>query len=414
MVTKKLFGALIQNDNFFLKCLTKYADIDRMRSNSRSALSFIFVVTLIVTTSFFSPDTLCAQDLSITSVDLNIEQGSDGGYHLYIKKKPGINSVLLTESTKDPAMQNDNYAFRTAAWNSVNGDEPRLIDGVFLSRNQGIWSLVDSSSEMHPKYGEVFHIYMPYILQYGYDWSRHGEIYVSNGTYFNIRAFELPYADYAGAFHDNSFMLEVAQSVNEKSTETNYMQDTVDAFSVIAAMSKGKNDEEGSLTRSLGGDDSVKVIQDILIRERGQGLDIVFCLDTTASMKKEIEAIKKYLSAIIRDESQFTFMRVGLVLYKDYGDEYVTRMYPFTNDIEYFQSNLMSIKVGGGKDIPEAVHEALFDAAAEFSWMQENRVVILLGDAPPHPRPKGVITQEIAETALMAQRIKVEAIILPQ
>ncbi len=37
--------------------------------------------------------------LAILPGDLRIEAREDGGYDLYIRKKPGIGSVLLTESS---------------------------------------------------------------------------------------------------------------------------------------------------------------------------------------------------------------------------------------------------------------------------------------------------------------------------
>ncbi|MDR0642241.1 MAG: hypothetical protein LBG07_07265, partial [Treponema sp.] len=53
-----------------------------------------------------------AQNLDISAGDLRIEQRVDGGFHLFIRKKPDISSVLLVESTKDPRMREDNYAYR--------------------------------------------------------------------------------------------------------------------------------------------------------------------------------------------------------------------------------------------------------------------------------------------------------------
>ncbi|MDR2101872.1 MAG: hypothetical protein LBP43_04810, partial [Treponema sp.] len=151
------------------------------------------------------------QDLSINAGDLRIEQRVDGGFHLFIRKKPGISSVLLTESTKDPALKEDNYAYRTSRWNAINSDEIRLLNGVPIAGENNIWSLIDSTPEMHPELGQAFHIYIPYLLYYGYENTRHGEVYVVDGTYLNIRSFALPYGDYRGAFRDNPYVLRVTQ-----------------------------------------------------------------------------------------------------------------------------------------------------------------------------------------------------------
>ncbi|HOE09149.1 MAG TPA: hypothetical protein PLV89_09795, partial [Treponemataceae bacterium] len=41
-----------------------------------------------------------AADLTVTVQDIRLVKAEDGGYHLYIKQKEGVNSVLLTETTK--------------------------------------------------------------------------------------------------------------------------------------------------------------------------------------------------------------------------------------------------------------------------------------------------------------------------
>jgi Mg-chelatase subunit ChlD len=103
-----------------------------------------------------------------------------------------------------------------------------------------------------------------------------------------------------------------------------------------------------------------------------------------------------------------------MVLYKDYFDEYLNQVVPFTGDFGRFQQILNSIRVSGGRDIPEAVYEALYEAAVKFPWEAESKLVILIGDAPPHPRPRGEITKELVDEAVKEQGVKIHAIILPQ
>jgi hypothetical protein len=350
-----------------------------------------------------------AQDLTVIDRDLWLSQGADGGFHLFIRKKPDIASVLLTETTKDPSLQEDNYAYRSAQWNPINGDEYRLIDGVAISRESNIWSLIDSTPEYVPELGtEAFHIYIPYLLYFGYESGRHGEVYVGDGTYLNIRAFELPYGDYRGSFKDNPFLLRINQEELKGPPEDNFMQDAIDAYYDISSSSGGR------LYRSRGPEDIVRIIASILEKGEG-GLDLVFCIDTTASMKNDIEALKKELVSVLDQiANQFSGFRVGMVLYKDYFDDYVTKIVPFTTDIKSLQKSINGIKVGGGRDIPEAIHEALYDAATKFPWEAEERKIILIGDAPPHPRPRGKISKENAYRAMADRGIKVDTVILPQ
>jgi hypothetical protein len=347
-----------------------------------------------------------AQDLSIYDNDLWVSQGADGGFHLFIRKKPDIASVLLTETTRDPSLQEDNYAYRASQWNPINGNEPRIIDGAVIPPENNIWSLIDSTPEYIAELGEVFHIYIPYLLNFGYESTRHGEVYVGDGTYLNIRAFEFPYGDYRGSFKDNPFLLRITQE--ERLAEDNFMKDASDAYEEIAASTGGRT------YRSIGPEDIVSTIAGAIGAGEGR-LDLVFCVDTTASMKNDIEALKKELVSVLGIvKNQFFGFRAGLVLYKDYFDDYVTKVIPFTGDIQTFQKNLDGIQVRGGRDIPEAVHEAIYEAATKFPWQAENRQIILIGDAPPHPRPRGKIEKKQAYNAAVERGIRVDTILLPQ
>jgi len=348
--------------------------------------------------------------LEIGPQDLRIEQQADGGFHLYIKKKPGIGSVLLTESTRDPALKSANYAYRVPEWNPINGDEIRLLDGKPILKSSKIWSLIDSSPELHAELGEAFHIFIPYILHYGYEHSRHGEVYVAAGTFLNIRAFSLPYADYRGSFRDNPFMVEVgSQQPQPGPPDKNYMKETTAAFNEISDWNGG------TPVYSVGPADIVDRIKDIINKEKVKTMDIVICLDTTGSMKNDIEAIRKDLVPALGQTLTGSTYRVGMILFKDYiNSEYLTKVIPYTTDLEQVQRTLNGITVNGGGDIPEAVYEGLYDAAVKFTWEADIRLIILIGDAPPHLHQRGKISKEMVKTAAAEQGIRIHAIILPQ
>jgi hypothetical protein len=376
------------------------ADNDDMMSKSFIAGLGFFLASALA---------LYAQDLTVSAGDIRIEQRVDGGYHLFIRRKPGINSALLTESTRDPSMKEDNYAYRAPEWNPVNGDEIRYLDGVPIAREDKIYSLIDSTPEPHPELGEAFHIYIPYILNYGFPTTRHGEVYVVDGTYLNIRTFALPFGDYRGSFRDNPFILRVVQAPLPGPPEGNYMADTVEAFREIAGIGRG------DLVYSKGPEDLVQKIGEVLEREKGRALDLVLCLDTTNSMKDDIDSIRSLLIPMLENMiAGFPDFRIGMVLYKDYFEEYLNRVIPFTGDLETVRRNLNAIRVSGGRDMPEAIHEALYEAAVKFPWKAEARLVILIGDAPPHPRPRGRITQAMVESEVAEKALKVHAVILPQ
>jgi hypothetical protein len=348
------------------------------------------------------------QSLYIDVDDLYIEQRYDGGFHLFIRKKPGIGSVLITETTRDPTLQSDNYAYRASEWNPINGDEIRILDGSPLPRESELYSLISSRTENHSVLGEAFHIFIPWILHYGYENTRNGEVYVADGTYLNLRAFSLPYGDYRGTFSDNPFVIQALQRPSE-GPPGNYSREAVASFSEISNLGGG------SFLYASGPDDLVDMIKKVLDAERGKSVDIVICLDTTESMKNDIDGVRRMLTPMLQEAvSNFTDWRIGMVLYKDYYDEYLNRVIPFTKDFALFQRNLNAIQVRGGRDIPEAVYEALYEGATKFSWEAESRLMILIGDAPPHPRQMGRISQAMVEDAVRERNIKVSAILLPQ
>lgn len=390
---------------------------DTQRVKTRGILWIALAALALSSGAQTTPDT-SASALVLAPEDLRIEQRADGGYHLFIRAKPGLGSVLLTETTKDPAGKADNYAYRAKEKNPVNGDEKRLLDGKFLDPRRGIWSLIDSTPEPDPVFGNAFHIFLPWVVQYGYPWSRQGEVFLSDGTFVNLRAFPKPYADYTGGFRDNPYEIRVTQKPFSRpepppapQTEPDlslYMKETVQAFESIAETGKG----DALFSTGLG--DINDKLATILDKARGKSVDLVICLDTTDSMKDDIDAVKESLPAMIRDRiSEFRSFRLGLVLYKDYFEDYLTKRYDFTMDIGAFTANVNAVRVAGGRDIPEAVYEALYEAAVSFPWSAEARMIVLIGDAPPHPLPRGKIDRKAAQSAALDRGVEVSVIILP-
>jgi Mg-chelatase subunit ChlD len=212
-------------------------------------------------------------------------------------------------------------------------------------------------------------------------------------------------------FRDNPFTLELSrqQQPLPGPPEGNYMRETEQSYTEISAWGRGE------MVRSAGPGDLVDKIKGILEKERGKTLDLVICLDTTGSMKDDIEAIRKNLGPMLGElKAGFPRFRIGLTLYKDYYEEYLNKVIPFTGDINQIQSALNGISPRGGKDIPEAVYEALYEGAVKYPWEAESRLMILIGDAPPHLRQRGRISLEMARQAAEERGIRVHTIILPQ
>ncbi|NOY07864.1 MAG: VWA domain-containing protein [Spirochaetes bacterium] len=348
-------------------------------------------------------------ELLLTQKDLSVEQNIKGGYDLWIRKKDGIASVLLAESTRDPSKKNPVFTLRDPGYNPVNGNEKRILNGKFLNSKTKLYFLVDSSPEKYKKFGEAFHIFIPYVVVYGYPWSRTGELQILDGTFLNLRTFSRPYADYSGDFKDNPFVLHVVQHRVLKDSAGKYMKEAVDKLTAIAESAGGK------AVLSRGEDDMVDKIGDILDAAPGKTLDLVLALDTTESMYNDMPALKKRIIPLLREHtSKFSYFRVGLLFYKDYMDEYLVKPFPFTNNLSVIQRYINGVRVNGGRDIPEAVFEALYSSIHSYKWKAESRLIILIGDAPPHPKPLGKITADMVYRDAGKYRIKINTIILPQ
>lgn len=353
---------------------------------------------------------LYADDIVLKPENLKIEQNIKGGYDLWIKALPGIASVLITESTADPNKKTPAFALRSPVKNQVNGNEKRLLNGKFLkSQGKTQFALIDSTPEDTETMGRAFHIFIPYVVVYGYPWSRSGEIQILDGSWINIRTFAKPYADYTGGFHDNPYILKVIQKPLPGPPEGNYMDDTVKTFKEIA------KEGNGETVFGVGNDDIINNIRGIIRTVKGGSLDLVLCLDTTKSMEDDIPFLKKSLIPMLKKETKgFSKLRFGMVLYKDYFETYLTKVIPFQPSLDSVQVFLNSIRVSGGRDIPEAVYEALYAAVHSFLWSYDNRKIILIGDAPPHPRPRGKITKEMVYNDARKADIEINTIILPQ
>lgn len=345
--------------------------------------------------------------LEITAEDLRVDQSIEGGYYLFIRKKPRVESVLLTESTERPDRAATTFAYRAPEYHPANGDERRILDGEFLPQD-GRYFLIDSTPEPDEEFGEAFKIFIPYILEFGYPETRNGEVMVLDGTYLSVRAFSEPYADYRGAFRDNPFVINVEQAPLPGPPEGNYMPDTVDSFTDIS------KENDGETLYSEGPEDTLNQIAALLPGD-GRTLDLVLALDTTQSMRDDMPVLRDNLVERLQPEvAGYDSYRIGFMHYRDYLEDYLVRKYDFVDTWENVQDRLNRIRVAGGRDIPEAVYEALWASVKGFEWAAEDRMIILIGDAPPHPRPRGSVTREQVFETARELNVRIHTIILPQ
>jgi hypothetical protein len=133
--------------------------------------------------------------------------------------------------------------------------------------------------------------------------------------------------------------------------------------------------------------DGQSVDRDVLGISSDSALDLVFVVDCTGSMGDELEYLKVELKSIVEHiATQFPEVdqRYALVVYRDDGDQYVTRTFDFTESLQAFRDELGKQASDGGGDYPEAVDKALADAT-ELSWSDQGvRMLFHVADAPPH------------------------------
>lgn len=149
-------------------------------------------------------------------------------------------------------------------------------------------------------------------------------------------------------------------------------------------------------------------------RSDGTPLDLVFMVDATGSMGDEIDKLRNSMKTMADRIAALPGginLCFGLVAYRDHGEEYLTRTYDLSNDLSAFQSVLSSLQAQAGGDEPEAVNEALAQTVHHVSWRGAGttRLVVMIGDAPPHMNQAAPFYDQSSAVAL-ARGIKVHAV----
>jgi Mg-chelatase subunit ChlD len=135
-------------------------------------------------------------------------------------------------------------------------------------------------------------------------------------------------------------------------------------------------------------------------------VEVVFCIDTTGSMSGLIDAAKAKVWSIcnqIAAGRPTPRLKVGLIGYRDRGDEYVTKVFDLTEDLDAIHEKLMAFKAQGGGDTPESVNQALHEAVTKVNWTKGQKalkIIFLVGDAPPKDYAGDVKYQETCQKAV--------------
>ena len=131
--------------------------------------------------------------------------------------------------------------------------------------------------------------------------------------------------------------------------------------------------------------------------------DVTFAIDSTGSMKEVVAWIQRDVTKMMRAFGKISREpRIGVTFYRDHGDEYVTRVYPLTDDGRRLAEAIAQAEAKGGGDVPEAVYDALRDVIRKQGWTRRAdavKIVVLVGDAEPHPDSMDRIRELVTDAA---------------
>lgn len=169
-----------------------------------------------------------------------------------------------------------------------------------------------------------------------------------------------------------------------------------------------------ALLQPWRGADRLEPVHEAPVAAARRAVDVVFAVDTTGSMGGLLEGAKRTVWSIathIRQTDPEAELRIGLVAYRDLGDDYVTRDFALTGDLDAVFAELSSYQAAGGGDTPEDVDAALDDTLHKMRWRDDaKKLVFLVGDAPPASRgdvPRfDVLAREAGDKQILVNTIR--------
>lgn len=194
----------------------------------------------------------------------------------------------------------------------------------------------------------------------------------------------------------------------------NLREDTAYADEFTVRATYGQLVAESNLDRTdIGG--AVTVELPIEQDSANPKLDVMFLIDSTGSMADEIAQLQDNILAISTQIDALpgnVDVRYGLVTYRDRTDEYVTRVYDFTDDVIQFQANLNTVEAGGGGDYPESLNQGLEESLNVVSWRGSDTVklVFLVADAPPQLNYRDDVNYTLSMQEALGRGIKIHPI----
>lgn len=274
----------------------------------------------------------------------------------------GFNDFTNSVSTEDIIMINNKYPLYEAIYNA--NIKAGILTGsvVFDNENYEFWNKLISNNQNGKG------LFEEYENKYSFNTKNRVRIQVKNAPNVSVEMTDGSFATFTDA---NGYAYLYPEKIDDKyEVYITYNDVNKDKKKIKATI---KNDEVISLTDKTYKNDVI---------------ELMFVIDTTGSMGDEINYLKVEIDDVIseiQEKNPNTVIKLALLFYRDKGDEYVTRYFDFTQDIQKQKNNLSNQNANGGGDFEEAVYKALGEAVdKQWSSSSETRVLVHVADAPSH------------------------------
>lgn len=274
----------------------------------------------------------------------------------------GFNDFTNSVSTEDIIMINNKYPLYEAIYNA--NIKSGILTGsvVFDNENYEFWNKLISNNQNGKG------LFEEYENKYSFNTKNRVRIQVKNAPNVSVEMTDGSFATFTDA---NGYAYLYPEKIEDKyEVYITYNDVNKDKKKIKATI---KNDDVISLTDKTYKNDVI---------------ELMFVIDTTGSMGDEINYLKVEIDDVIseiQEKNPNTVIKLALLFYRDKGDEYVTRYFDFTQDIQKQKNNLSNQNANGGGDFEEAVYKALGEAVdKQWSSSSETRVLVHVADAPSH------------------------------
>ncbi len=274
----------------------------------------------------------------------------------------GFNDFTNSVSTEDIIMINNKYPLYEAIYNA--NIKAGILTGsvVFDNENYEFWNKLISNNQNGKG------LFEEYENKYSFNTKNRVRIQVKNAPNVSVEMTDGSFATFTDA---NGYAYLYPEKIEDKyEVYITYNDVNKDKKKIKATI---KNDDVISLTDKTYKNDVI---------------ELMFVIDTTGSMGDEINYLKVEIDDVIseiQEKNPNTVIKLALLFYRDKGDEYVTRYFDFTQDIQKQKNNLSNQNANGGGDFEEAVYKALGEAVdKQWSSSSETRVLVHVADAPSH------------------------------